>query len=284
MLCGSELARECRFRVSQKSRTHSRPWPLPQAGDHGSELARECAFRVAQESRTHSRPRPLPQTPGISWDDAVDGVDRETPGGRVPRALRIARRIGPRAANDDPHADAPAYAELHCLSDFSFLRGASSAEDLFVRAASLGYEALAITDECSLAGIVRAYDASRATGVKLIVGSEFRLEDGLRFVLLVENMAGYARLCRLITIARRAAKGSRSARAMIGRRARAGSATSRVAASLLSARASRDSKASRRAAAKARGVRPPAARARRASLATDRQRCASSPVACATAR
>lgn len=142
----------------------------------------------------------------MSWDDAVDGVDRETPGGRVPRALRIARRIGPRAANDDPHADAPAYAELHCLSDFSFLRGASSAEDLFVRAASLGYDALAITDECSLAGIVRAYDASRATGVKLIVGSEFRLEDGLRFVLLVENMAGYARLCRLITIARRAAK------------------------------------------------------------------------------
>ncbi len=142
----------------------------------------------------------------MSWDDAIDGVDRETPGARMPRALRMAQRIGPRAANDDPHVDAPAYAELHCLSDFSFLRGASSAEDLFVRATGLGYEALAITDECSLAGIVRAYDASRATGVKLIVGSEFRLDDGLRLVLLVENMAGYARLCRLITTARRAAK------------------------------------------------------------------------------
>ncbi len=142
----------------------------------------------------------------MSWDDAVDGVDRDTPGGRIPRALRMARRIGPRAANDDPHADAPAYAELHCVSDFSFLRGASSAEDLFVRAANLGYEALAITDECSLAGIVRAHDAAKVTGVKLIVGSEFCLDDGLRFVLLVENMAGYARLCRLITTARRAAK------------------------------------------------------------------------------
>lgn len=141
----------------------------------------------------------------MSWDDALDGVDRDTPGGRVPRALRIQHRIGGRAANDDPQADAPAYAELHCLSDFSFLRGASSAEDLFVRAACCGYQALAITDECSLAGIVRAYDASRATGLKLVVGSEFRLDDGLRCVLLVENKTGYAALCRLITTARRAA-------------------------------------------------------------------------------
>jgi error-prone DNA polymerase len=141
----------------------------------------------------------------MSWDDAVDGVDRDTPGGRIPRALRIQRYIAGRAANDDPQLDAPAYAELHCLSDFSFLRGASSAEDLFVRAAQCGYEALAITDECSLAGIVRAHDAAKATNIKLIVGSEFRLDDGLRCVLLVENKAGYAALCRLITTARRAA-------------------------------------------------------------------------------
>src|SRR5690606_31096442 len=68
-----------------------------------------------------------------------------------------------------------------------------------------GYEALAITDECSLAGIVRARDAARITGVHLVVGAEFRLEDGLRLVLLVENRAGYSQLCRLITVARRAA-------------------------------------------------------------------------------
>ena len=100
---------------------------------------------------------------------------------------------------------APACAELHCLSDFSFLRGAASAEELFTRAAQCGYEALAITDECSLSGIVRAHQAAKLAGVKLVVGAEFRLDDGLRLVLLVENMAGYAQLCRIITIARRAA-------------------------------------------------------------------------------
>lgn len=107
------------------------------------------------------------------------------------------------AANDS--GDPPAYAELHCLSDFSFLRGASSAEALFTRAAQCGYEALAITDECSLAGIVRALMASEVTGVKLIVGSEFELDDGLRIVLLVQTQAGYTHLCQLITRARRAA-------------------------------------------------------------------------------
>jgi error-prone DNA polymerase len=102
-----------------------------------------------------------------------------------------------------------AYAELHCLSNFSFQRGASSAAELFQRAKALGYQALAITDECTLAGIVRAWQASRDTGLKLIVGSEMQVEDGPRLVLLVEDLAGYQGLCRLITRARRRAeKGS----------------------------------------------------------------------------
>lgn len=96
-----------------------------------------------------------------------------------------------------------AYAELHCLSDFSFQRGASSASELFERAKKLGYAALAITDECSLAGIVRAFNASREHDLPLIVGSELRLDDGLVLVVLVENPTGYANLCRLITQARR---------------------------------------------------------------------------------
>ncbi|PKV12906.1 error-prone DNA polymerase [Xanthomonas prunicola] len=126
----------------------------------------------------------------------------------MPRAWNVAARL--RAANDDivhaQHADGlPGYAELHCLSDFSFLRGASSAEQLFARAQHCGYSALAITDECSLAGIVRGLEASRATGLRLIVGSEFTLVDGTRFVLLVENAHGYPQLCALITTARRAA-------------------------------------------------------------------------------
>lgn len=102
----------------------------------------------------------------------------------------------------------PAYAELHCLSNFSFQRGASSAQELFERAKQQGYAALAITDECTLAGIVRALETSEATDVPLIVGSEFALADGPKLVLLVETQEGYRALCELITTARRrAAKG-----------------------------------------------------------------------------
>ena len=97
------------------------------------------------------------------------------------------------------------YAELHCLSNFSFQRGASSARELFDRAKLHGYHALAITDECTLAGIVRAWQASLDTGLPLIVGSEIALEQGPKVVLLVESLAGYQALCRLITLARRRA-------------------------------------------------------------------------------
>lgn len=127
------------------------------------------------------------------------------PGGRPPRAWEVAQQLGLRAANDDPPQDdgLPAYAELHCLSDFSFLRGAASATELFGRARQCGYEALAITDECSLAGIVRALEASEATGVRLVVGSEFTLACDTKLVLLVEKPSGYTRLCELITRGRR---------------------------------------------------------------------------------
>ncbi|MBI2382829.1 MAG: error-prone DNA polymerase, partial [Gammaproteobacteria bacterium] len=101
------------------------------------------------------------------------------------------------------------YAELHCLSNFSFLRGASHAHELVRRARELGYQALAIADECSMAGIVRAHQAARQHGLKLIVGTEVRLEDGPKLVLLAENRDGYAAICGLIAQARRAAaKGS----------------------------------------------------------------------------
>jgi error-prone DNA polymerase len=137
---------------------------------------------------------------------------------------------------------APDYAELHCLSNFSFQRGASSARELFERAKKNGYRALAITDECSLAGIVRALEAVKAIRIAqeeaeaagaakqarldLIVGSEIRLRDAaraapaqsarrknsqtdtkshgeLKLVLLVENLVGYQSLCALITRGRR---------------------------------------------------------------------------------
>ncbi|MBD9518106.1 error-prone DNA polymerase [Pseudomonas sp. PDM22] len=101
------------------------------------------------------------------------------------------------------------YAELHCLSNFSFQRGASSAAELFERAKTLGYQALAITDECSLAGIVRAWQAAKEKEIPLITGSELSIEQGPKLVLLAENLAGYENLCRLLTHARRRAeKGS----------------------------------------------------------------------------
>ena len=101
------------------------------------------------------------------------------------------------------------YAELHCLSNFTFLRGASHPEELATRAHELGYAALALTDECSLAGVVRAHVAAKACGLKLIVGSEIRFADGPRIVLLATDRTGYGNLSELITHGRRSAiKGS----------------------------------------------------------------------------
>ena len=101
----------------------------------------------------------------------------------------------------------PRYAELHCLSNFSFLRGASHPEELVAQAIVQGYGALALTDECSLAGVVRAHLALRtaASPLKLIVGCEMRLQDGMRLVFLAMNREGYGNLSALITLARRRA-------------------------------------------------------------------------------
>jgi error-prone DNA polymerase len=100
------------------------------------------------------------------------------------------------------------YAELACTSNFSFLSGASHPQELVARAAELGYSAIAITDECSLAGVVRALEevqrcAERGQAIQLIPGSVFRLENGSRLVLLPEDQAGYTQLCTLITRGRR---------------------------------------------------------------------------------
>ena len=113
-----------------------------------------------------------------------------------------------------PPSTLPAYAELQCVSNFSFLRGASRPEELVERAATLGYSALALTDECSLAGVVRAHVAAREHGLPLLIGSQFRLDstDGtppFSLVLLATNRNGYGNLCELITLGRtRADKGS----------------------------------------------------------------------------
>ena len=100
----------------------------------------------------------------------------------------------------------PDYAELHALSNFSFQRGASHADELAERAAELGYKALAVTDECSVAGVVKAHEAARAHGLKLLPGAEFLVQaaEAFRLVVLPHNAAGWGNLCEFITEARRA--------------------------------------------------------------------------------
>ena len=105
----------------------------------------------------------------------------------------------------------PPYAELHCVSNFSFLRGASSPEELVERAKKLRYAAIAVTDECSVAGIVRAHVAAKEHKLKLLIGSEFLVHHDTPFklVFLATNLNGYGNLCEFITKLRRsAAKGT----------------------------------------------------------------------------
>lgn len=99
------------------------------------------------------------------------------------------------------------YAELFCQSNFSFLQAASHPSELIYQAEFLGYQALAITDECSVAGIVRAYSEIRrkALSIKLIVGSMFQYNAEFQLILLCPNHQAYAELCRIITNARRRA-------------------------------------------------------------------------------
>ena len=114
----------------------------------------------------------------------------------------------------------PGYAELHCRSNFSFLTAASHPEELVARAAELGYAALAITDECSLAGVVRAHGEAKRRQLHLVVGAEMQLtlpgaargDDGragaphAQLVLLAQTRRGYGNLSEWITVARRRAK------------------------------------------------------------------------------
>ncbi|MEX0964627.1 MAG: error-prone DNA polymerase [Pseudohongiellaceae bacterium] len=156
--------------------------------------------------------------------DCVSQVEPGTTPQRGDKAPRAATRP----------AQLQSYAELHCISNFTFLRGASFPEELVERAELLGYSAIAITDECSLSGVVRAHMAAKQRRIKLIIGSEFVLQEtanesvrdahaarktteqspsekstpynnGMRIVLLAFNRRGYGELSHLISCARRRA-------------------------------------------------------------------------------
>ena len=105
----------------------------------------------------------------------------------------------------------PGYAELHCRSNYSFGCGASHPEELVGRAQALGYAALAVTDECSLSGVVRAHAEAKRLGLPLIVGAEMALQrsetelGGPRIVALAMTRRGYGNLAQWISVARRRA-------------------------------------------------------------------------------
>jgi error-prone DNA polymerase len=99
----------------------------------------------------------------------------------------------------------PRYAELHAKTNFSFLEGASHPDELVLRAAELGYAALAVTDRNSLAGVVRAHGAAKQLGLKLVIGAQIDVLDAPPVVLWTTDRASYGRLARLITCGRRQA-------------------------------------------------------------------------------
>ena len=102
----------------------------------------------------------------------------------------------------------PLYAELLCVSNYSFLIGASWPEELVERARELGYSAIAITDECTLAGVVRAHMEAKKQGIQLLIGSQFKVQADLPFTLVVlaQDMNGYGNLCQFITRLRRSSE------------------------------------------------------------------------------
>ncbi|OUL98690.1 error-prone DNA polymerase [Variovorax sp. JS1663] len=128
---------------------------------------------------------------------------------RRERAEAVRHAPSPRQPKEPPGL--PAYAELHCLTHFSFQRGASHPAELVERACKLGYEALAITDECSVAGVVKAYEGLKEylekiapperPRFRLLFGSEFRFER-FRLVAIAHDLEGWGNLCEFITAAR----------------------------------------------------------------------------------
>ena len=92
------------------------------------------------------------------------------------------------------------YVELQVTTNYSFLRGASDVEEMFVAAKTLGYDVIGIADHDTLAGIARAHGRAEEIGLRLVVGCRLGLQDGLPMLVYPLDRGGYARLCRLLTL------------------------------------------------------------------------------------
>ncbi|HEY3910329.1 MAG TPA: error-prone DNA polymerase [Stellaceae bacterium] len=106
----------------------------------------------------------------------------------------------------EPVCEPPAYAELQVTTNFSFLRGAAHPAELVLTAAALGHGAIAITDCNSLAGVVRAHQAAKEAGLRLVVGCRLALGDGPGLLAFPQDRAAYGRLTRLLTLGKRRAR------------------------------------------------------------------------------
>jgi len=111
----------------------------------------------------------------------------------------------PELTESNPQPSVIPYAELRCRTNYSFLEGASHADELAARAVELGLHAMAVTDRNTLAGVVRAHVAAKEAGLKLMIGAEIVPVDGPAVVLLATDRAAYGRLSKLITVGRRRA-------------------------------------------------------------------------------
>src|SRR6516225_5014020 len=134
-------------------------------------------------------PSPPKRVPPVFRKQPVDAVGSDKCSGRLPTAAADCRLP---------------YAELHCRTNFSFLEGASHPDELIARAAELGYAALAITDQNSLAGVVRAHVAAKEAGLKLVIGAAVTPQDAPPVLLWVSDRAAYSQLTLLLTKGRRA--------------------------------------------------------------------------------
>ncbi len=124
---------------------------------------------------------------------------------RLHPAAAAADRLHPApAAADRLHPALPDYAELHVQSAFSFRRGASRPTELVERAHALGYRALALTDEASVAGVVQAHARAQQLGLQFIPAAGFDVAGPWRLLLLPTSIAGWGDLCEFITTQRSA--------------------------------------------------------------------------------
>src|SRR5437868_10471836 len=164
-----------------------------------SPSARSCRRRATLPRPASARHRPL--RPSMTIELQPEFPHRTRKKERFPLEGSRPRVSGSEPGSTTRRSETVPYVELHAHSSYSFLDGASLPEELAIRAAELGYPALALTDHDGVYGSLEFAHAAKAFGVRPITGAEVTLAGGSHVTLLVESPRGYANLCRLLTAA-----------------------------------------------------------------------------------